>query len=461
MMTISASTRSSTSGWFNPPPPSVVAGTICWSAAAGGLDSAIGQGLFCLSHCFLLAWLVLSHGYSPSVLRRTKRLFAVLFLAWIWSIWTTWLFIGVIPEEAYARMARNFGAMAVLLSGLILSRIPRHREEILDWIAIQLAAISVMAILSWAADPHTVAWAEGLEKHSRFQGFVGNVNVNATLAAVGATWSGWRTLKVWSTWRASPIRQRLLSVALVGAFLVNFFVVLLSATRVVNFALCTVLIVGLGVYLLRRRTDFRPSPRHFVIAAGIFAAIVASQWLGMLPERYASLGEGTSARLAIWAQCLAMVFERPLSGFGLASFSAVYGHFLPDPRTASLIWTVNSPHNVLLQILLTGGLVYLALLGTAAVLIARPIVAAMTRTSAMADDHVLCVMLAIILGSASIDIALDYPLSIGLFGLLTGLLLGQALYRRKTPVADPRPEPRDEEVLVRRRSSKHRQNGPY
>lgn len=440
------------------PPAYAVAGLICWSAAFGGLDGAIGQGLFCLTNCFLLIWLMLSQGYSPSTLRHTRLLFGLLTGAWLWSILTTWNFIGAIPEESYARLARNFGAIAVLLSGLILSRIPRQREKTLDWIAIQLAAISILAVVSWTVDPMTIAWSEGLEKNARFQGFVGNVNVNATLAAVATVWSGWRVLRVWSTWYKWTISQRLVSVALIGAFLVNFAVVLLSATRLVNVMLIAILLVGLGGYLLNRQTGFRPERRHYAIVGGLIAGIIASQFLGLLPGRYENLGEGAAARLAIWHQCFVMFFDRPLTGFGLASFPAAYAHFLPDPRTASQIWTVNSPHNVVFQILLTGGLVYLVLIAAAAAFIARPIFLAIRRGSATGGDRVLCVMLAIMLASASIDIALDYPLSIGMFGLVTGLLLGQTIYGRKVPVTDPGLEPRQQEFFIRRRATKHRKN---
>jgi O-antigen ligase len=443
-------------GWLPIPPAYGVAGAVCWSAAIGGLDSATGQGLFCLTNCALLVWLILSPGYSPSVLRRTRLLFGLLIGAWLWSIVATWYFIGAIPEEAYARLARNFGAMAMLLSGLVLSRIPRQGEKTLDWIAILLATISLFAILSWSVDPMTITWSEGLEKDRRFQGFVGNVNVNATLAAVAALWSGWRALRVWSTWYRWTIKQRLISVALVGTFVINSMVVVLSATRFVNITLCVILLIGLAGHLLRQRTRFRPSWRHYAIVGCLFVAIIASQWFGLLPGRYETLGEGVTARLAIWRQCFVMFFERPLSGYGLAAFPAVYAHFLPDPRTAARIWTVNSPHDVVFQLLLTGGVVYLVLIELAAVFVAMPIFLAIRRGSARTGDRVLCVMVLIMLGSASIDITLDYPLSIGIFGLLTGLLLGQSLYRRKIPITDPGLEPLKHETFIRGRAAKPR-----
>src|SRR6218665_2089804 len=121
MMT--ARKRSFHSSRANPPPAAIVAATICWGALAGGVDRGTGQGLFCLSQCLLLAWLLVSQGFSPSLISRTKHLLGLLGLAWLWSIWSTWYFIGGIPEESYARMARDFGAIAALLSGIMLARL--------------------------------------------------------------------------------------------------------------------------------------------------------------------------------------------------------------------------------------------------------------------------------------------------------------------------------------------------
>ncbi|KAJ8137180.1 hypothetical protein OY671_009607, partial [Metschnikowia pulcherrima] len=200
----------------------------------------------------------------------------------------------------------------------------------------------------------------------------------------------------------------------------------LSATRFVNITLCVISSIGSAGHSSRQRTRFRPNWRHYALVGCSFVAIIASQWFGLSPGRYETSGEGVTARSAIWRQCFVMFFERPLSGYGLAAFPAVYAHFSPDPRTAARIWTVNSPHDVVFQLLSTGGVVYSVSIESAAVFVAMPIFLAIRRGSARTGDRVSCVMVSIMLGSASIDITSDYPSSIGIFGLLTGLSLGQS-----------------------------------
>jgi hypothetical protein len=72
------------------------------------------------------------------------------------------------PDYAMPRLLRNFGAMAALLSGLLLARHPRGREPLLDALALMIAALSAAGLALWHFAPDLApghdnpAWAGAL-----------------------------------------------------------------------------------------------------------------------------------------------------------------------------------------------------------------------------------------------------------------------------------------------------------
>lgn len=392
------------------PPLPLVAALAGGSIALRGLDGNAGQALFATLYALLAGWLLLSPLYVPVLWRARGGALALLAAAWGWSALATVIAGGMgWPDYATPRLLRNFGAVAALLSGLLLARHPRGREPLLDALALMIAALTAAGLALWHFAPDLAPGHDNPAWAGRFAGLVGNANVNATLAGAAALWAGWRAVRMQGAWRWAMGLAGL--VCLAGA--------LASATRMIS-----VLLAGLVLadWLAHRR----PAPtaavqRALGVGAGL-AALLALQGAGMLAQRFATLDQGLAMRLTLWSHYGHMALLAPWAGYGLGSFPWVAAHFLPEPRVASTIWMVNSPHNLALQLLLTGGLPYLALLALAAWRIVPGVVARWRHGEEA--DRVLALMLALFVGESMVDIVLDFPASIGIFGLLLGLAWG-------------------------------------
>jgi O-antigen ligase len=191
-------------------------------------------------------------------------------------------------------------------------------------------------------------------------------------------------------------------------------------------------------------------------------AVIGAVWFltsdVVLRQRFSSIGASNDGRLSAWNHLLEVAMQRPFTGYGLGTFSSVHTHFLTTPRFAQADWAWNSPHNLFLQLMLQGGLPYLALLlaavGEGSAQTIRSLRGRWTR------DHVLIVVLLIVLvGCAMVDLVLDMPAPVTLAMFLAGSLWGQAINRPEIGVVAARDDPSRHEPAIGLRAS-HRVERP-
>ena len=132
-----------------------------------------------------------------------------------------------------------------------------------------------------------------------------------------------------------------------------------------------------------------------------------------------------------------MAMAQPWFGYGPGSFPDVNRMALDDPVVAQAAWTANSAHNLVLQLLLKGGLFYTIALFAAAALIVRDIVRYFADARRSVEAWGLLTVTALILCSSMVDIALDVPATIIIGMFATGFLWGETLSLRRSATASP------------------------
>jgi O-antigen ligase len=139
------------------------------------------------------------------------------------------------------------------------------------------------------------------------------------------------------------------------------------------------------------------------------------------------LPNDATQRQAIWAAVLDAARHAPWLGYGASSFDAIKDAAMYDPGRARLLWYVNSPHNIVIGMVLDHGVVFLA----ATILIALTMWPSFVRVWRERGHHPVGVSglaaCALIVSCASVDIALDVPAIMAIFLLLLGLLWGRGL----------------------------------
>lgn len=152
----------------------------------------------------------------------------------------------------------------------------------------------------------------------------------------------------------SAIRRVPIAIAGVAAALV---LVLVSASRGAILAL----VAGLVVFALMRLRNRTPLVMASVIGAlGLLAAVLPAT-RGRILGTDVSAARTTGIRRELWGDTWSMILDRPLFGYGPSQFMEV---FEPN-RSREFVSTIgdayvmDSPHNIVLQALVVGGLVTL------------------------------------------------------------------------------------------------------
>ena len=445
---VPAEERSAETG---PLPVPLVVAVISCGMMFRAFDGSWGQALSCLLNTCLLAAALWRTPPGLDFWRRGTIVFVLVAGAICWVTAITFLTLDAFPDYALGKLLSLISGFSALLIGALMSRGRRKRRAILDWLLLFNTLFLVAGLLFREAGVEVMLPFWTLERMGRFTGVAGNANVTAAVAACCAIIAVARLLGttrglIQSWGDQSGITHSLfvpLAVLPIG-------VVVITASRFTAVVMSVAILAYLFDWLIKRRRKMI----WRVLAIGV--AVTGAGWFLtsdlVLRQRFSSIGASNDDRLSAWSHLLEVAMQRPFTGYGLGTFSSVHAHFLTTPRFAQADWAWNSPHNLFLQLMLQGGLPYLALLlsavGVGALQATRSLRGRWTR------DHVLAVVVLIVLVScAMVDLVLDMPAPVTLAMFLAGSLWGQAINRPEIGVVAAGDDPSGHEPAIGLRAS--------
>lgn len=265
-----------------------------------------------------------------------------------------------------------------------------------------------------------------LSRQGRFAGTIGNANVTAVVAGMMTLLATGRILQLVRGLSGTP-RERTVAVSLLchgAAWLIAMVALISTASR------APILLTAVMLAVLAFRT-FGKGPidwrRWALYAAPALILIVVIGQADLLQQRLGSTSGEWSARLSLWAQYWDVVMLSPFYGYGLGGFQGINLFAMPSIRFAEGAWIVNSPHSIVLQLMVVGGIPYLLMMSAMAwrVVRATALHYAVVPWSILRWSVTLAIALA--LACAMIDIMLDVTSTIVLVLFLTGLLWGRGV----------------------------------
>lgn len=265
-----------------------------------------------------------------------------------------------------------------------------------------------------------------LSRQGRFAGTVGNANVTAVVAGAMALLATGRILRL-----AQDITQRtrdqrtIISLAAHGAaWLIAVVALIATASRAPIMATA----VLTGALTLRSAGMGRMHWRRWALFA--VPAIVMIVLIGhaeLLQQRLGSTSSEWDARVALWSQYGHVFAMSPFYGYGLGGFSSINLFTMPTVRFAEGAWIVNSPHSIILQLLLVGGVPYLLLIGALCWRVVRDVARDYATAPWSTRRWSIAAAVLLMLACSMIDIVLDMTSTIALVLFLAGLLWGRGV----------------------------------
>ncbi len=406
-----------------------------------GYDSAMGRAVSCIvSMVMMVALLVLLPPPTSLPWRRmiVPLCCAMAALAWLVAVRLLFPAQVLAPDLFAAGLLARIGALAVLLSAVLISFQPGMARAVTVRFALLAGFGFAVGIMLFIAERAGASWDMSVIRSGRLTGLVQNANVLATCAGVVLLITLGRFLEDVFVDRGRRPRH---GSALVhgGLVLLCAATILLTGSRFVVVATCA-LALGLG-YVATRRSRIAVSARTGLGLLVALLVIVLFSFADPFVERLSGLDADSAIRGEIWSIYARVAFDAPLLGHGIGSFPTINGMYAPSPERVGNTLNANSPHNLALQLLLVGGWPYLLLLGSAAVFIARAFIPGRGGRSVKAGRTAMIAAIALILAESMIDIALDVPAVITIALFMTGLLWGEALgpeLSRRAAGAPPR-----------------------
>ncbi|MFZ2994695.1 O-antigen ligase family protein [Sphingobium sp.] len=418
-------------------PDYVLAVILSLGMAVRGFDSTAGQAMSCIANAAMLVWLLHRAALDMDFWRRASPVLALIFTAMGWGLLASLQFDGSLPDYVPGKLLSLLSGLAALLCGAIIGHRSHRLKGILDWLLLIncLILLGGLVVRQIGTDGMLSYWT--IEREDRFTGLIGNANVTAAMAGcfaiiAFARLTDLRGAPVWAgDWRPGHIIN-------LPMFVISFGVVMLTAARLTA-VLLGIILTLFALHWLLRRTIFVYT-RLTAIIAGITIATLILAFAGILFERFGVLGTAYQNRVMNWSHLAGVVSESPTYGYGLGAFSTINAHSLSTPRYAQANWTLNSAHNIILQLMLQGGWPYLVAICGAAALIVKQTISAL-RNHWSRDEAIIAAILCLIMGNAMIDVVLDMPAPVTIFLFLSGLLWGRALQGPKVDVALSRRHP--------------------
>lgn len=401
-----------------------------------GFDNPMGQAAACLLASLVLAGLVLSMPPPPVVWRahiKPLRLLAMAF-AWLLIVAVTRIWL-IVPDSEFPLAPDLFapkflGTLAgfwALVTGLLCSRPAKLWLSQAEWILVVItlhAAVGLGLSIPIGTAP---LWEWSLFQEGRFVGLLANANVTACMCGAACILAWSNILDGWDD-RPEEIEARRIAASLL-ALAINAIAVTLTASRLP--VLLTIVAMGLlAVIHARGRKGRMQRIVPWVVLAGGAILIIQAQLTANLFGRISVIETDVDIRWTMWAHFAEAIPAALWTGYGSGSLASLNFYTMTDQLAAERLWMVNSPHNILIQLLLVGGLPYLLLITAGGGLIARDILRAPAWRRSDVRFTALVFAAAVVLLDGAFDIALDVPASVCLFAMLTGLAWGHAVAER-------------------------------
>jgi O-antigen ligase len=395
----------------------------------GGLNSAFGNAIICLGFCWLLAGLLWSHAPAMRFWRRAWPALAIILAAAIWAAIGLSAGRPVAPDLAYSGFMGLFGNVAALLCGAAMSarRIPLSR--FCDWLLL-LGCIGLMLALIAQGNGDAVTIISSVDHAGRFLGTLDNANAaGATYGALAALALA-RALETFATVWADdePLFARLKAAAYWIALILLVGGCLLTASR----SGATLMVLALGGVGLRAAPASHARRTMGFLGVGLVVLLILGiGYADILQERFGRLPHDVSLRMLLWQHNWGVAWQSPLFGYGLGGFTEINARYLGTIRDAQAIWMTNAPHNIMLKLMIEGGLPFFLLILAAGLTIIGQIIVARHERPLDLDATAIAMAILVLLGSASVDIALEVPALAALGMVWMGLLWGRAISRRQ------------------------------
>ena len=410
--------------------PFVVAVVMAAGVLLNGLDGAAGEAVAYLFGALLLGAVLIDR---PPDIREWRRIMPVAVPAVLAISWVSLIQIGFRPFEPaitvplapdlfMAKMLGLWGGLATLLAGYFMAWNRPYSDKAIGLIVAFLCLVLLFGIVLQAVGTSGIFdfWATG--RRGRYAGTAGNINVTAAVAGVVSILAFSQLLQNLPAARAEPkvdMAGGLLALSI--ALAIGFSMIIVTQSR---FALAatSALLVALGGYWVPRRATGKKVP--LLPVAVVSAALLVLLWIGSGPifDRFDELGGDAGIRLMMWRQYWDIAWQSPIYGYGPGSFPTVNAHYLYSPQLKESLAIVNSAHNLPLQLMIVGGMPYLALMTWAGAGWLTRIARSFLRNAFSAADLGLMAAIALMLGFSMVDIVLDMPATIQIMLLLAGML---------------------------------------
>ena len=402
-----------------------------------GLNNLSGSAAACLMSALLLVGLIIARPPGLDEWRHCARVLRPVGLAILWLLlhqsgfWTLFGVTGPFaPDLFLPGIVGIAGAICAFLGGAFVAANRRNVEQAIDMLIILMSLFLAIGLLFANIDMNGLLDYWAVERQGRFSGTIGNINTTACICGIVLL------LSVSKAADALVPARRDLAMRDAGgmtiyamAILIALFAGLGTAARLPIMA--SLVLMLLLLFWLMRREIHVTRPQKFLLAFVGVAAILA--WLigsDAVVRRLASVDTALGVRTLMLTHYLDVAMNSPLVGYGLSAFPSVNSFFMTDLDAMLTLHNVNSPHNILLQLLLVGGIPYALLLLVAAWRVARFWIRRERSGQASRIEMGIAASLLLILSCAMIDIVLDIPATINLSLFLAGLLHGCGLSRR-------------------------------
>jgi hypothetical protein len=388
-----------------------------------GLDSDVGQAALAILVAALAAAALLLVPPSGALWRGLVPVAAFTAAAVAWATMPDWVPLGLrpaampartlVPDRIAIELVARVGLFAALVTGRLIARDRAGAAHFLDamlaWGAVNLL-VGLLVVASGNADAWEL-WPRRAD--GRFTATLGNANVAGVYCGVLATAALSRAI----------VRQRAARGGLDPAALACWTMLVLACGAGLatgsRSAMATTATALLAIAARPALAGRRRWALPLLAVAALAALLVAAGLADLTAERLDGSVE-MSLRPLMWQHYAAVAARSPWWGYGLGSFPTLNLASLTDPRTAQALWTVNAAHNIALGAILAGGWPYLLLLATAGAVVA----AGIARGRGADGRDALLGGLFVMVGCASVDIALDVPAVAATAALTAGLAWG-------------------------------------
>lgn len=418
-----------------------------------GFNTIAGKAVCCFLAALCLVALVLTRWPEKAFWWRLGPVLLLTGLALVWVILPGGQAIPVFhtlaPDLFWPAFLGIVAGFCALVSGCLLARDGDQTRKFIRIIVfvVGLTFLFGLVLRELGAGGVFDYWA--VMRRGRFAGTLGNINVTAAVAGGVVLLVAGLEADVLNRLKRASGRERqrriflTLGLMIMGAL--AFGTLLLTAARFPVVVLGAIAIAGVAWTLLRGRLRQRNAALS-VFWGLMLAVVLVVANAHLLVERFTSLDSEMAVRLMMWRHYFGLAVDAPLFGYGPGAFSVLNLQRLDTPELALSLWSVNSPHNVLLQLALAGGVPYVLMLLAAAALVGRDVLPYLLSGRASYSDFGLAAFVVQILICSMVDIAMDVPAVTCMTLFLAGCLWGRSLCSRPlaiaaqlAPVADHRP----------------------